>query len=172
MHFIESNPLPKVCQECEDRKTCLAKGEGEWCCDKCDYLGERFVMVPNGTGNENRLQASVEAAACPARPLRRHLHGLLLQPRYEADRRHRTVADQALRPDREGPAFVKTQSNIRRKPGGRVPGFLFERFMNFQKIIQNIANFLLHLRGVCAIIATSVSTLIKRVLTTMIVLSF
>ena len=45
MQFIEADPLPMVCQTCEDRKNCLAQGEGEWCCDECDHLVERFISV-------------------------------------------------------------------------------------------------------------------------------
>ena len=45
MEWIEVNPLPQVCEECQERKECLAKGEGEWCCDECDYLGLRFVST-------------------------------------------------------------------------------------------------------------------------------
>ena len=45
MQFIEAEPMPQACQECEERKACLALGEGEWCCDECDYLGERFIMI-------------------------------------------------------------------------------------------------------------------------------
>ena len=37
MDVIEADPLPEVCEECEDRKKCLSKGEPEWCCDECDY---------------------------------------------------------------------------------------------------------------------------------------
>ncbi len=47
MQFIEADPLPKVCQECEERKELLDRGEGEWCCDECDYLAERFIMIPD-----------------------------------------------------------------------------------------------------------------------------
>ncbi len=53
MQFIEANPLPKVCQECQDRKECLSRGEGEWCCDECDYLGERFIPVKHLESNRN-----------------------------------------------------------------------------------------------------------------------
>ena len=47
MQFIEADPLPMVCQTCEDRKNCLAQGEGEWCCDECDHLGKRFISILN-----------------------------------------------------------------------------------------------------------------------------
>ena len=43
MNYIEANPLPECCQLCEERRTCLAKGEGEWCCDECEHLAERFI---------------------------------------------------------------------------------------------------------------------------------
>ena len=36
MEFFEANPLPKCCQDC------LAPDEGY--CDKCDHLGERFIL--------------------------------------------------------------------------------------------------------------------------------
>ena len=45
MEIIEANPLPEVCINCAERKECTARGEGEWCCDECDYLGERFIVV-------------------------------------------------------------------------------------------------------------------------------
>lgn len=48
MEYVEVRPLPDVCRNCEDRRTCLAKGEPEWCCDECDYLLERFVPVCTG----------------------------------------------------------------------------------------------------------------------------
>ena len=47
MEFNESNPLPEICEECEDRKGCLSKGEPEWCCDECDYALLRW-MTPSG----------------------------------------------------------------------------------------------------------------------------
>lgn len=47
MQFIEADPLPKVCQECGERRELLARGEGEWCCDECDHLAERFIMIPD-----------------------------------------------------------------------------------------------------------------------------
>ncbi len=53
MQFIEANPLPKVCMECEERKELLARGEGEWCCDECDYLADRFIMVPDKEPKKN-----------------------------------------------------------------------------------------------------------------------
>ena len=43
MDFKERIPLPACCQECEERIKCLARGEGEWCCDECEYLAERFI---------------------------------------------------------------------------------------------------------------------------------
>ena len=49
MRYIEANPLPRVCQECAEVKECLERGEGEWCCDECDHLGERFIPAPDGT---------------------------------------------------------------------------------------------------------------------------
>lgn len=57
MEFIEANPWPKACRECDDIKTCRARGEGEWCCDECDYLGERFIMVTTGpdAGSARRI---------------------------------------------------------------------------------------------------------------------
>ncbi len=52
MKFIEAEPSPKVCKECEERKACLARNEGEWCCDECDRLGERFIMIPDAPQKE------------------------------------------------------------------------------------------------------------------------
>lgn len=46
MEFVEVNPLPEVCQVCAERLACISAGEGEWCCDECDHLGERFVPAP------------------------------------------------------------------------------------------------------------------------------
>jgi len=45
MDFIEVSPLPEICKNCRDRLLCIENGEGEWCCDECDLLGERFVCV-------------------------------------------------------------------------------------------------------------------------------
>ena len=45
MEIIEVNPMPEVCVNCAERKSCIARGEGEWCCDECDYLGERFIII-------------------------------------------------------------------------------------------------------------------------------
>lgn len=47
MRYIEANPLPQACQDCAEVKACLARGEGEWCCDECDHLGERFIPAPD-----------------------------------------------------------------------------------------------------------------------------
>lgn len=43
MDWIERDPLPAVCRCCADRLACLARGEGEWCCEECENLLERFV---------------------------------------------------------------------------------------------------------------------------------
>ena len=43
MDLIERDPLPEVCRNCTDRLTCLAQGEGEWCCEECESLLERFI---------------------------------------------------------------------------------------------------------------------------------
>ena len=43
MIFVETSPLPESCQTCEERRRCLADGEGEWCCDECEHLAERFI---------------------------------------------------------------------------------------------------------------------------------
>jgi hypothetical protein len=45
MEYVERVPLPEVCLGCEDRAGCLARGEGEWCCEECEHLLERFVCV-------------------------------------------------------------------------------------------------------------------------------
>lgn len=45
MRYVEANPLPQACQDCTEVKECLARGEGEWCCDECDHLGERFILM-------------------------------------------------------------------------------------------------------------------------------
>ena len=43
MEYVEQNPLSEVCLRCEDRAGCLARGEGEWCCEECEHLLERFL---------------------------------------------------------------------------------------------------------------------------------
>ena len=43
MEYVEQNLLPEVCLRCEDRAGCLARGEGEWCCEECEHLLERFL---------------------------------------------------------------------------------------------------------------------------------
>ena len=58
MQFIEANPMPKVCAECAERKELLARGEGEWCCDECDYLGDRFIMIPDKEIKKRRIVRS------------------------------------------------------------------------------------------------------------------
>ena len=45
MEYVERVPLPEVCLGCEDRAGCLARGAGEWCCEECEHLLERFVCV-------------------------------------------------------------------------------------------------------------------------------
>ena len=45
MDFKERIPLPVCCQVCDERKQCLANGEGEWCCDECEHLAERFIPI-------------------------------------------------------------------------------------------------------------------------------
>ena len=45
MDFIEASPLPEICENCPERLLCVENGEGEWCCDECDHLGERFVSI-------------------------------------------------------------------------------------------------------------------------------
>ena len=45
MEWIERDPLPEVCRCCTDRLGCLARGEGEWCCDECENLLERFAPI-------------------------------------------------------------------------------------------------------------------------------
>jgi len=43
--YVEANPIPSVCRDCEERASCLARGEGEWCCEECEHLGEQFVRM-------------------------------------------------------------------------------------------------------------------------------
>ncbi len=45
MDYIEVFPLPEICKNCRERLLCIENGEGEWCCDECDHLGERFVCI-------------------------------------------------------------------------------------------------------------------------------
>ena len=52
MEYVEKSPLPACCQECEDRACCIAAGEGEWCCDECEHLAERFIPKDEGTIEE------------------------------------------------------------------------------------------------------------------------
>lgn len=47
MEYIPVEKLPPVCETCSDRIACLARGEGEWCCDECDHLLERFIEIPS-----------------------------------------------------------------------------------------------------------------------------
>ena len=47
MKFVERQPLPEVCLGCVQRRECLARGEGEWCCDECEHLLERFLPEPS-----------------------------------------------------------------------------------------------------------------------------
>lgn len=49
MEYIEAQPVPLVCRICAERIACLRAGEGEWCCDECDHLGERFIPVEQAT---------------------------------------------------------------------------------------------------------------------------
>lgn len=44
MTIIEVSPLPEACQLCEERRNCIASGEGEWCCDECEHLAQRFIL--------------------------------------------------------------------------------------------------------------------------------
>ena len=45
VRFVEADPLPPVCRTCAERQACIARGEGEWCCDECDHLGQRFYRM-------------------------------------------------------------------------------------------------------------------------------
>lgn len=45
LDYIPKDTLPQVCLDCEERKECLAQGAGEACCDECDHLMERFIVV-------------------------------------------------------------------------------------------------------------------------------
>ena len=47
MQYIEKDPLPEICRTCAERAACLARGEGEWCCEECENLMERFIPVPD-----------------------------------------------------------------------------------------------------------------------------
>ena len=44
MDYIEKEPLPETCLNCADRLTCLARAEGEWCCEECETLQDRFYL--------------------------------------------------------------------------------------------------------------------------------
>lgn len=46
MRYVDKTPLPPVCEDCVERKACLARGEGEWCCEECPHLMERLVELP------------------------------------------------------------------------------------------------------------------------------
>lgn len=46
MDYIPVEKLPPVCETCSDRIACLARGEGEWCCDECEHLLDRFTEIP------------------------------------------------------------------------------------------------------------------------------
>ena len=45
MEYIPTPQMPPTCEGCADRLACLSRGEGEWCCDECDHLLERFIEV-------------------------------------------------------------------------------------------------------------------------------
>ena len=49
MDYVEQAPLPAVCQNCADRAACIARGEGEWCCEECENLLERFICMADDT---------------------------------------------------------------------------------------------------------------------------
>ncbi len=55
MKIIEVDPLPKVCLECADRAVCTARNEGEWCCEECEHLQERFTIVPSEYKEKERV---------------------------------------------------------------------------------------------------------------------
>ena len=46
MDYIERDPLPEICACCADRLACLARDEGEWCCEECENLLARFFLPP------------------------------------------------------------------------------------------------------------------------------
>ena len=50
MEWVEVFPPPQECRECGERRACIARGEGEWCCDACDYLRNRFIPASDETG--------------------------------------------------------------------------------------------------------------------------
>ena len=52
MEYLEVCPLPAVCQSCSDRKSCLARGKPEWCCDECGYLLEGFIPICKSSEDE------------------------------------------------------------------------------------------------------------------------
>ena len=47
MQYIEKDPLPEICRMCAERTACLVRGEGEWCCEECENLLERFTLAPD-----------------------------------------------------------------------------------------------------------------------------
>ena len=56
--MVEADPVPRVCRMCAERQACLAKGEGEWCCDECEHLAERFVLVDGQEPEDGRASMS------------------------------------------------------------------------------------------------------------------
>lgn len=54
MEYQQARPLPKVCQDCQEIKDCVARGEGEWCCEECDHLGERFLPRPEDAKGKSK----------------------------------------------------------------------------------------------------------------------
>ena len=61
MEYIERVPLPSICKCCEVRIHCLARGEGEWCCDECDHLLERFTEIPAVSCAPEKIQRIADA---------------------------------------------------------------------------------------------------------------
>lgn len=58
MDWIERKPLPALCQGCTDRLACLARSEGEWCCEECENLLERFTSA-GGDGREGNEKSYI-----------------------------------------------------------------------------------------------------------------
>ena len=75
MEYIERNPLPEFCAQCADRLGCLTRGEGEWCCEECENLLERFP--PQGFLQSKNALRRTSASKFAAR---QHNHQLSCKP--------------------------------------------------------------------------------------------
>ena len=60
MDYIEKDPLPETCLNCTDRLACWTRGEGEWCCEECETLQDRFYTLLQPGPSPNAVPPSEE----------------------------------------------------------------------------------------------------------------